>query len=163
MLQLQHTQYTLSFRIVMGGKKKMRITTVSPYETSASEFFAQIKNAKAQIVVDVRLHATNQLCGYSKEGDLAYFIPTILGIPYVHDTRFAPEEGLLKSYLAGQSSFERYGEGYKKAIDQEKSLSLFEEAYGPYDSIVLVGTATRKRRSHAEVLKNLLEDKQNGK
>jgi hypothetical protein len=141
----------------------MRITTVSPYETSAADFFKQIKDAKAQMVVDVRLHASNQLCGYSKEGDLAYFVPTILGIPYVHDTRFAPEEELLKGYLAGQTSFERYGQGYAKGIAKEQGLSLFEEAYGHYDSIVLVGTATRKRRSHAEVLKNLLEEKQNGK
>lgn len=83
----------------------MNIVTVSPYETSAADFFNAIKASHASIVVDVRLHATNQLCGYSKEGDLAFFVPTILGIPYVHDTRFAPEEGLLKlSFGIGQLS-----------------------------------------------------------
>jgi hypothetical protein len=149
--------------MVVGGKKKMRITTVSPYETSAADFFKEIQQAKAQVVVDVRLHASNQLCGYSKEGDLSYFVPTILGIPYVHDTRFAPSEALLKDYLSGATSFERYGQGYAKGIEKERGLSLFLDAYGHYDSIAIVGTATRKRRSHAEVLKNLLEEKENGK
>jgi hypothetical protein len=137
----------------------IRITTVSPYETSAAAFFKAIETAHAEIVVDVRLHASNQLCGYSKETDLAYFVPTILGIPYVHDTRFAPEEELLKSYLQGHSGFERYAQGYEAGLRKSGLLPGFLESYGHYDSVVLVGTATAKRRSHAEVLKKLLEGK----
>lgn len=137
----------------------MKIVTVSPYETSASEFFKEILDAKAEIVVDVRLHATNQLCGYSKEGDLAYFVPTILQIPYVHDTRFAPKEELLKKYIQGGSGFERYKEGYAEEMKEKEGIATFLKAYGSYHSIALVGTATKKRRSHAEVLKGLLEDK----
>jgi len=137
----------------------MKIVTVSPYETSAADFFKEIQEAKAEIVVDVRLHASNQLCGYSKEGDLAYFVPAILKIPYVHDTRFAPKEELLKSYISGGCGFERYREGYAQEIQAKEGISTFLKAYGSYQSIAIIGTATKKRRSHAEVLKGLLEEK----
>jgi hypothetical protein len=79
----------------------MEITVLSAYETSAKEFFEGIQKAKADVVVDVRLHNTNQLAGFTKEGDLAYFIPAILKIPYIHDTRFAPSLGSLIERVYG--------------------------------------------------------------
>jgi hypothetical protein len=135
----------------------MDITVLSAYETSAQEFFEAIKKAKADIVVDVRLHNTNQLAGFTKEGDLAYFIPTILNIPYVHDTRFAPSETLLSSYLEGGLSFERYGKSYRREMEAKNGKDLFLSSY-PYAGVVIIGTATRKRHSHAEVLKQYLEE-----
>jgi hypothetical protein len=137
----------------------MKICVVSPYETSAADFFKAIASSKAGIVVDVRLRCQNQLCGYSKEGDLAYFVPTILGIPYVHDLRFAPEETLLHDYLIGQKDYKAYANGYKRHLDEAKALDQFAESYGKYGVVAIIGTGTKKQRSHAEALKDLLEDK----
>lgn len=136
----------------------MTVIVLSPYETSAQEFFTAIQKAKAQIVVDVRLHNTNQLAGFSKEGDLAYFVPTICGIPYIHDTRFAPEESLLSSYLKNSLSFDRYSRKYKEEIEREGGRDLFEKSY-PYERVALIGTTTKKRHSHAETLATMLEEK----
>jgi Uncharacterized conserved protein len=136
----------------------MEITVLSAYETSAKEFFEGIQKAKADVVVDVRLHNTNQLAGFTKEGDLAYFIPAILKIPYIHDTRFAPSDNLLSTYLQGGLSFEGYGKNYRHELEMKNGKNLFLSAY-PYASVVIIGTTTRKRHSHAEVLKQYLEEK----
>jgi hypothetical protein len=137
----------------------MKICVVSPYETSAADFFKAIASSKAGIVVDVRLRCQNQLCGYSKEGDLAYFVPTILGIPYVHDLRFAPDEKLLHDYLTGQKDYKAYAACYEKGLNEANAITQFLESYGKYGVVAIIGTGTKKRRSHAEALKDLLEDK----
>lgn len=110
----------------------MTVTVVSPYETSAMSFFNAIKAAKADIVIDVRLRATNQLCGFSKDSDLAYFVPEILKVPYVHDSRFAPSTELLAKYLSGQDDFKRYADGYLQEMKTKHSKTLFEASYGGY-------------------------------
>ena len=56
--------------------------TLSAYETSAEDFFTKLIDAKIDLLVDVRLHNTNQLCGFTKERDLAYFVKTIVGAAY---------------------------------------------------------------------------------
>jgi hypothetical protein len=136
----------------------MKIELLSAYETNSADFFTTLKKVHASIVVDVRLHNSNQLCGFTKEGDLAYFIPTILGIPYIHDTRFAPSDSLLKSYIDHELPFERYAKGYRGEMADKGAKDLFKESYGSNPVVVLLGTATKKRRSHAEVLKSILEE-----
>jgi uncharacterized protein YeaO (DUF488 family) len=89
----------------------------------------------------------------------SYFIPTILGIPYVHDTRFAPSDALLKDYIDRHLPFERYAKGYQAEMAGKGAKDLFKDSYGAKEVVVLIGTATKKRRSHAEVLKNILEEK----
>lgn len=37
-------------------------------------------------------------------------------------------------------------------------MALFFERYGGFRSVALVGTETRSRRSHVEVLKQMLEE-----
>ena len=52
----------------------MHIHTLSAYETSAEEFFKRLVDWKVDLVVDTRLKNTNQLAGFTKRDDLAYFV-----------------------------------------------------------------------------------------
>ena len=42
-------------------------------------------------------------------------------------------------------------------MEERNAIPQFIERYGEYDSVALIGTATKKRRSHAEVLHKLVE------
>ena len=133
--------------------------TLSTYETSAEDFFTKLIDAKIDLLVDVRLHNTNQLCGFTKERDLAYFVKTIVGAAYAHDVDLAPTTDLLEPYLHHHIDFDEYASGYKALIDSRGSLADFSTKYGQYQNIAILGTATHKRRSHAEVLAELLTEK----
>ena len=114
----------------------MDIHTISAYETTASKFFGCLEEWKIDLALDVRLKNTNQLAGFTKRDDLAYFVKRLTGAEYKHDLLFAPAPNLRE----------------RNAIEQ------FFDRYGDKRSVALVGTATRARRSHAEVLKEMLEE-----
>ena len=109
----------------------MQINTLSAYQTTAEEFFDKIAEWKADLVLDVRLKNTNQLSGFTKQEDLEYFCRVI-----AHADYFA---------------------AYEKELEERDAIPAFFKKYGTYDSVAIVGTATKKRHSHAEELKILLD------
>ena len=72
-----------------------QLYTLSAYETAAADFFARLTAEKTDLVLDVRLKNSSQLCGFTKEKDLAFFVPRLTGARYVHDRDLAGKEGIL--------------------------------------------------------------------
>ncbi len=136
----------------------MDINVLSAYQTTAEEFFDKVIAWKTDLVLDVRLKNTNQLAGFTKQEDLAYFTRVIAHADYAHDVEFSPSKTLLDQYLDHGMSYEDYFAAYKKEMEQRDAIPAFFEKYGRYRSIAIVGTATDKRRSHAEELRVLLEE-----
>ncbi|MGN1023019.1 MAG: hypothetical protein ACI4OJ_05945, partial [Lachnospiraceae bacterium] len=64
--------------------KETEFFTLSAYETSAEAFFTALKDHHTDLVLDIRLHNSNQLCGFTKERDLAYLVPALTGADYIH-------------------------------------------------------------------------------
>ena len=77
----------------------MDINVLSAYQTTAEEFFDKVIAWKADLVLDVRLKNTNQLAGFTKQEDLAYFTRVIAHADYAHDVEFSPSKTLLDQYL----------------------------------------------------------------
>lgn len=135
----------------------MEINVLSAYQTTAEEFFTKIIDWKADLVLDVRLRNTNQLSGFTKQEDLEYFTHVIAHADYVHDVEYSPSTTLLDKYLDDGLSYEDYFAEYKQEMEERDAIPQFFEKYGKYKSIAIVGTATKKRHSHAEELKILLD------
>ena len=136
----------------------MKLNVISAYETSAQEFFDQLEAWHIDMVVDIRLKNTNQLAGFTKLHDIEYFTHRILNANYAHDVEFSPATTTLAKYLDHQMTWEEYFAEYQKEMEERNAISDFIERYGEYDSVALIGTATKKRRSHAEVLQKLVEE-----
>lgn len=136
----------------------MQINVLSAYQTTAEEFFGKIIGWKADLVLDVRLKNTNQLAGFTKQEDLEYFTRVIAHADYAHDLEYAPSKTLLDSYLDQGLPYEEYFAAYRKEMEERDAVARFFDKYGDHSSIAIVGTATKKRRSHAEELKILLEE-----
>lgn len=134
------------------------IFSMSAYQTDAEDFFTALRKRKTDLVLDVRRKNTSQLCGFTKEKDLAYFTAVIVHADYCHDLLFAPSEDLLDDYLHAGIGWETYRDRYRKEMEEKDALTHFREAYGRYHSICLVGTATNRRRSHSEVLEEMLKE-----
>lgn len=136
----------------------MDINVLSAYQTTAEEFFEKINGWRSDLVLDVRLKNTNQLSGFTKQEDLEYFTHVIAHADYVHDLEYAPSKTLLDSYLDEGLPYEEYFAKYKDEMQQRGAIEDFFKKYGKYKSIAIVGTATKKRHSHAEELQKLLEE-----
>lgn len=136
-----------------------KIITLSAYETSAETFFSCLERYEVGLLLDVRLHNTNQLAGFTKRRDLEYFCRAIAKCDYAWDADFSPDEELLKPYLHHEIDFDEFQSGYRALMASRDGVALFERRYGSYGSVALLGTSTAKRHSHAEVLAHLLAEK----
>ena len=136
----------------------MDIHTISAYETTASKLFGCLEEWKIDLALDVRLKNTNQLAGFTKRDDLAYFVKRLTGAEYKHDLLFAPAPTLFERYIHGNIDWDAYASAYRDDLRERNAIEQFFDRYGDKRSVALVGTATRARRSHAEVLKEMLEE-----
>ena len=80
----------------------------------------------------------------------------------MHDVRLAPSPALLEAYQKHVADWEVYRSRYLDEMEKADVPEYFKENYGKYQSICLLGTATKKRRSHSEALLELLEKEDNG-
>ena len=127
----------------------MRINTISAYETTAEKFFGALESWDVDLLLDTRLKNTNQLAGFTKKDDLAYFVPKLLHADYVHDKLFAPAPTMLERYLHGNIGWDAYADAYREDIREREAVAQFYDRYGEYKSVCLLGTAAGERRRPA--------------
>lgn len=136
----------------------VEIFTISAYQTTAEQFFNKILQRQADLVLDIRLKNESQLCGFTKKKDLAYLIPLICKADYICDRFFAPDPVLLNQYLKHWIPWEQYAHKYQESMKAKSIKKYFHDHYGKYVRVCLIGTATAKRRSHSEVLSEMLQN-----
>jgi uncharacterized protein (DUF488 family) len=69
---------------------------------TAEEFFALLRGAGVQQLIDVRQNRGGQLSGFAKHPDLSFFLNAVEKIEYAHEPLLAPPPELLKSYRKGK-------------------------------------------------------------
>ena len=129
-----------------------KIYRLSAYETTAAEFFQRVAAEETDLVLDVRLNNSSQLCGFTKKKDLEFFVPKLSGAKYVHDLLYAPDKGLLELYTKKRIGWEEYSDAYDLLLDKRKAMAIYAKKYKDFACVCLLGTQTKKRRSHNEVL-----------
>ena len=68
------------------NKAPITLFTIGFAGKSAEEFFAALRKAGVERLIDVRLNNVSQLAGFTKRRDLEYFLRIIAGIEYEHNT-----------------------------------------------------------------------------
>ena len=129
-----------------------KIYRLSAYETTAAEFFQRVAAEETDLVLDVRLNNSSQLCGFTKKKDLEFFVPKLSGAKYVHDLLFTPDKGLLELYTKKRIGWEEYSDAYDLLLDKRKAMAIYAKKYKDFGCVCLLGTQTKKRRSHNEIL-----------
>ena len=92
----------------------------------AEEFFALLRDAGVQSVIDVRQNRTGQLSAFAKHPDLEFFLRQIGNIGYRHEPLLAPTPELRKSYQEDKD-WPAYEESFLKLLKQRgvpKSLDV---------------------------------------
>jgi uncharacterized protein (DUF488 family) len=86
----------------------IEICTIGFTKKTAPQFFEKLREAHVRRVVDVRLNNTSHLAGFSKMGDLEYFLQNVLHAGYVHLPILAPTQEMLDAYKKNKGSWEQY-------------------------------------------------------
>ncbi len=72
----------------------MRIYTIGFAGKSAAAFFAKLKEAGVEKLIDIRRNSNTLYGGFTRARDLPHFLQQLCGIPYVHEPEFAPSAEL---------------------------------------------------------------------
>jgi uncharacterized protein (DUF488 family) len=129
--------------------------TIGFTKSSAEHFFERLKKSGIRRLVDVRLHNTNQLAGFTRRDDLAFFLRAILDAEYVHEPLLAPTPELLKAIQGKQIGWDEYGARYATLIREREVARVLDRAAFGGPTVLLCSEATAEhchRRLAAEHL-----------
>jgi len=102
--------------------------TIGFTQKSAEQFFSVLKKARVRRVVDVRLHNSGQLAGFTKRDDLAFFLRSINDADYLPLPLLAPTAEMLSAYRAGGSSWDAYAKAFGDLMGSRKiEIALKDE------------------------------------
>ena len=77
----------------------MEIYTIGFTRKTAAEFFEALKKAEIKRLIDVRLNNRSQLAGFTKQGDIEYFLRELCNAEYLHMPILSPTKDMLKDYI----------------------------------------------------------------
>jgi len=96
----------------------MKIYTIGFTQKSAKDFFELLQSHRVHTLVDIRLNPGGQLAGFSKQGDLPYFLTKLAdNCQYVHELRLAPTKEILVNYRT-DGDWARYVRRFEALMDE---------------------------------------------
>lgn len=135
----------------------MKLYTIGYSKKSAAAFFSILRKASVKRLVDVRLHNTSQLAGYTKKDDLSFFAEAICKVPYQHVTELAPTEELFEILKKGKAPWEQGAPAFLKLLKARK----VERHLNPkeMDGACLLCSEAKPHHCHRRLVAEYLQDK----
>jgi len=140
----------------------VKLLTIGFKGKSAEEFFAALRNAGVEKLVDVRRSNTSQLSGFTKGRDLAFFL-RCFQIEYEHVPEFGPSEGLLREYRArvgrkkkDDAAWAAYVERYGAELAAWPAADVFRKVADGLSRVCLLCSEERPERCHRRLLAEYL-------
>ena len=139
----------------------MEVYTLGFAKRSAADFFAALRGAGIKRLLDVRLHNTGQLAGFTKRDDLAYFLRELCGAEYRHEPLLAPTAELLDGYRKRKGSWQAYEQGFR-ALMAERAIEQRLDPRSFATPTVLLCSETTADRCHRRLVLEHLQQRWGG-
>ncbi|MDP2661980.1 MAG: DUF488 domain-containing protein [Dehalococcoidia bacterium] len=136
----------------------MIIYTIGFTKKTAEVFFEALRSTGARHLLDIRLHNTSQLAGFTKRDDLRYFLGRVLGMEYHEAPVLAPDEDALRAYRKS-SDWTSFEQCYLTGLRQRQAERLVDRALFEQGAVLLCSEPKPERchrRLAAEYLKGQL-------
>lgn len=124
----------------------MTIYTIGFTKKSAEEFFEALRRCGAKHLLDIRLHNTSQLAGFTKRGNLQYFLKQIVNMEYHEVPILAPEDSFIKEYRK-TGDWVRFEQRYLKLLQQRQVERHIEPGWFE-DGAILLCSEVKPDRCH---------------
>ncbi len=130
--------------------------TIGFARKSAEQFFGLLMGAGVRRVIDVRLHNTSQMAGFTKRDDLRYFLKAIGDIDYRHLPELAPTAELLDGYRKKRVEWDAFARAFfsviaARGIENAVDRSLLDRA-------CLLCSEPRAQQCHRRLVAEYLRD-----
>jgi uncharacterized protein (DUF488 family) len=100
----------------------MKLFTIGFSGKNAKTFFELLKKNGVRTLIDIRLNNKSQLAGFTKAGDIPYFLEEICNIKYIHHELLAPTKDLLDGYKSGEITWQEYEIEFNRILESREIL-----------------------------------------
>lgn len=139
-------------------EQKIRLYTIGFAGHSAREFFGLLRDEGIERVVDIRLRNTNQIAGFSKKGDLEFFLKELLNCEYVHLPLLAPTDQILDDHRKG-GPWSEYVQRFAPLMRQRKILDKLDiDSFREKSSCLLCSERTPDE-CHRRLIAEMMQQK----
>jgi uncharacterized protein (DUF488 family) len=129
----------------------MKLYTIGFTKKSAEEFFGLLKTSGVRRVIDIRLHPSGQLAGFTKQDDLAYFLAHLVDCDYRHMEVLAPSESILSDYRKDHN-WARYVERFEALMDERNVPGCLDKSTFEQRTCCLLCSEAMPDRCHRRLV-----------
>jgi uncharacterized protein (DUF488 family) len=133
----------------------MEICTIGFSKKTAQQFFETLRREQIQRLIDVRIHNSSQLAGFTKKDNLAYFLRELCSADYVAQPILAPTAELLASYRTKQMSWLEYEQRFLDLMRLRKIQDCLNPELFERRSVLLCSESTPDKCHRRIVLEYL--------
>lgn len=136
----------------------MKLYTIGFTKKDARTFFELLRSHGVKKVLDIRLNNVSQLAGFAKGHDLQYFLDSILGVGYAHDTRFAPTKDLLDRYKQNKVNWSAYETEFNNLLGKRNCIDVIRGEYaGDLDGLCLLCSEEKASNCHRRLVAEYIQ------
>jgi len=135
----------------------MEIFTIGFTKKRAIDFFGLLKKYGIKRLIDIRLHNSSQLAGFTRHEDLKFFLKEICGADYIHEPLLAPTEEMLKKYK-NDNSWAEYEQEFADLLSQRKIEEKLRKDLFDIPTVLLCSEPTPEH-CHRRLVADYLKDK----
>lgn len=132
-----------------------KIYTIGFTGKTAREFFDLLNSTDARYLADTRLNNNSQLAGFTKKGNIEYFVEKLTRLKYVELPMLAPEKEMFQEYRK-EGDWDLYESRYNQLLGERAAAETIDRALLDNGVILLCSERTPEkchRRLAAEYLK----------
>lgn len=141
----------------------MTIYTIGFTKKTAERFFETLRTSGTEILIDIRLNNRSQLAGFTKDGDIQYFLDRICCIPYVYCEEYAPSKELLSGYQKKEVSWEEYEAEYARIMEKRDVCRKFWDRFSDREKVCLLCSEPTPEHCHRRLLAEMIAASAEGK
>lgn len=129
----------------------MNLYTIGFTQKTAQQFFDLLKSHGVERLIDIRLRPDGQLAGFTKQGDLRYFLQQLIGCDYVHLDLLTPTDEMLKGYRADKD-WAAYESAFQSLLDQRGVPAALDRALFESKTCCLLYSEPAPERCHRRLV-----------
>ena len=134
----------------------MKIYTIGFTGKTAEEFFGLLNSTDAKFLADTRLNNNSQLAGFTKKGNIEYFVQRLTHMSYIEMPELAPEKDMFAEYRK-EGDWELYETRYLRLLEERAVADSIDRSVFD-DGVVILCSERTADKCHRRLAAEFLRD-----
>jgi uncharacterized protein (DUF488 family) len=98
----------------------MKVYSIGFTGKTAEQFFGALRRAGVRRLLDVRLHNTSNMAGFTKQRDLPFFLREVCDVEYRHEPVLSPSEELFRGIRGRKIEWAEYERRFLRLLAERR-------------------------------------------